>query len=267
MIDDRLDRIGPDFVSLGGGAWKIEIDQHFLGQCAIGLEEFVCEIEEDHFLSIAERGDELVGRLDLEAERLGGFFTAGEDRLQEDRRLGTALLVFLDDCFHALGDLFGGVAIQIARAGEEDDELGVQAIDLAVLQPPEHGLRGIAGVGKVEGVDTGVARAPHGAVIALRVADDRVGVAVKNEIDIPHLPRGIEILLKMVEPGREWRQGGCGRVGVGREGRCGPVDRASCESGRAQGECEEGGEENAVHGGEGKDEVEDWARSLKVCAK
>ena len=87
--------------------------------------------------------------------RIGlGLLAAGEDGEQEDLGPGQLLAERRDDGLDALGDLVGGVGAGVVGADHQDDDLGADAVELAVLDPPEDVLGAVAAdaeVGRVAG--------------------------------------------------------------------------------------------------------------------
>jgi len=100
-----------------------------------------------------------------------------------------------------------------------------------MLQPPEHILRRIAGIGKFKGIEFGKTGSPKTTVVTLWVACDRIRIAIEDEVDLVQLPGSIQNLLKMVQPADTRPHRDSGRVGIGWQRRRWPGDRSPAKSG------------------------------------
>ena len=102
--------------------------------------------------AIVELGDHLVDFGDLRVARIGNHLAAREDGEQQHlgrRRFGADRL---DDGGDAVGDLLGGVAAGVIGADHEDGDLGLDAVEFAVLDAPEDVLGAVAADAEVGGL-------------------------------------------------------------------------------------------------------------------
>ena len=201
-----------------------QVGHEFDGQTAVGAEHLPREVAPDDALAVAESGNDLVDLLVAAADRTGRVRAARKDRAQQ--RLGLRLLLanLLEDALDAPDRVrrrffaFREVS-RVVRADHQDNGLGLIAVQLAVVEPPEDMLRAICGVAEVEGAK----RTAREVLAPLRLA---VGLPeVRNGIaDEHHLRRAVgehrlaldPLLLEALHPPAV-------RIGVLRHGR----DRAN----------------------------------------
>ena len=153
----RLHGVGPDAVALG--AEVQEVGHDVAGDRAVVLEEALADVEILDRLAVVELGDLRVDRRQLVADR-ARLLAAGEDAQEEDLGLGELLAERLDDGGHAVGDRLGGVRAGVVGADHQDDDLGVDPLDLAVLEPPEDVLGPVAADPEVGRLARGVEALP-----------------------------------------------------------------------------------------------------------
>ena len=131
-----------------------------------------------------------------------GVVVAREDGGQDDRRRGRLLPASVDDRLEAPGDvghlgLVAGLLADVVGAGEEHDDLRVDAVQLAVLQAPQDVLRPIPAPAEVAGIPAVEGLLPMGQEV--RVVEGAPatgdGVAQEVEIDAAALRLGQELLV------------------------------------------------------------------------
>ena len=81
-----------------------------------------------------------------------GVGPAGEDRQHQDLRLRQLLAELFHDRLDPGGDFLGIAAADVVRADHEHGQLGLDAVDIAVVQPPQHVLRLVAADPQVDRV-------------------------------------------------------------------------------------------------------------------
>src|SRR5688572_18372398 len=123
----------------------MEVIRHDVaGNVAAVIDEFVAEIDPKDILAVREFADDLIHLQDFAALRIH-IFTAREDGAKENFGFGQLGAEFLDDRANALGDLVGGIvfAVGIVGANHEDGSFRAEAVDVAVVEPPEHMLSAV----------------------------------------------------------------------------------------------------------------------------
>ena len=118
-----------------------------------------------------------------------GLEAGGEDAHEEDLGFGEVVLEGNDDGVDAgFGLCYRAAVSGVVGADEEDDGLGVEAGEFAVVEPPQDVGRGVAAEAKIEGFAWGVVLLPDGLeVLAGRVGLFVVlgdGVAQKQELGV-----------------------------------------------------------------------------------
>ena len=122
-----------------------EVWHDLLGEGAIGLHELAADVEEEDVLAVIQLGNDVVHFLELDALGIGrGFFAAREDGEQQDFGLGLFFTDGFDDHGDALGDGLGAVLARVVGADHENDGLGLDAIEFAVGDAPQHVLGAVA---------------------------------------------------------------------------------------------------------------------------
>ena len=122
---------------------------------------------------------------DFSRSRIGRRLLApGENAEQQDLGLGQPLAQLMHDGGDSLGDLVGRAAAGVVGADHQHDDLGLDALELAVLNPPEDVLGPVAADAEVGRLARAVEPLPRflGAVPAL---GDRV--AQEEQVDVPLL--------------------------------------------------------------------------------
>jgi len=195
LVYGGLDGIGPDRIAVAG--WKGGIDQGITADRTVRLKKLVSKIEIDHLFAVSIAGDDFVDRFDLVPRGVGGTYSMRPDALEDNGRFRTSVLILGDVRLNPLGDLFRGIGIDVIASDLEDDELGVQTINLAMLQAPEDGLGGISPAAKIKSVQLTVT-VPHASGRAIVTRGDRPLVAIENEVNFGHLPRILEVLFKII---------------------------------------------------------------------
>ena len=190
-------------------------------------------------LSVVQLLDERVDLVDLLALGMIGLLCAREDRQQENLRLRLFRAQVLDDGGHAFSDFRGRVAGRLAvtleagvvRADHHHHGLRLDAIELAVLQPPQDVLRAVTADAEVRGLQRGEVRIPD-FLATLLLAAPGVGDGVTDEehVDIPLLGDFDEAFMAL-DPVSLARLGFDGGVG-------GNVDRRTGDDQRNEGETE-----------------------------
>jgi hypothetical protein len=202
--DIVLDRLGPALVTLGG---EVQVVGHdVLGQLAVVVEEGRGDVLVEDLLVIGVALDDLVDRDVQLAVRVVGGLAAGEDAEQEDLGLGAFLLDAVDDRLDARGGVLGLVLAMagVVGADHDDDQVGRQSVEVAVIETPQHVLGAIAADAEVGGVARGVKLLPHlapGAFPRLgdRITDeDELGLALLGDF----VEAVVALLRAIVELGR-----------------------------------------------------------------
>ena len=135
-----------------------QVGHHRFRQLAVVVEEGCVDVQEVHAFSIGEASDALVDPVvDLsELVIVGG--SARENSQQQDPGPGEFFLENLEDLLDARCGLFGRILAVTGVVGADHDhgELRGDAVDLAVLQSPDHVFGTVTAVTDVEGISLGV---------------------------------------------------------------------------------------------------------------
>ena len=97
-------------------------------------------------------------------------------------RVRTPLQILCNHGLDAIGNLRRRVAPGIVRADHENDQLGVDPIDLPMLQSPKNMLGTVSTDAEVEGIQRRVTLSPY--FLARVVPIVRDGITVENEIKV-----------------------------------------------------------------------------------
>jgi len=212
---------------------------------AVRAQEELIHVLKEDVLTVCQFGRDAVGGAkNVPFGR--GFFAAGKDGEDEDLRLRQFVPQRLHDRGNPRADFFAGVKRAVVLADHDDGDLGGDAVDVAVLKPPEDLLGAIAGDAKDQAVPGGVVVIPHGFSLPLPVPDDRI--ADVDEINIA-LTRpcvhGVVTGHPGLTPARDRDDRGVGPDGGGGVGG-GELDGDGGEAGQGEDEAEgnAGGEED-----------------------
>src|SRR5271168_3724385 len=96
--------------------------------------------------------------------------------LKQNNGRGTALPAVVNDRLDPIGDLLRRFSSEIVGADQQDDHLGVEIIDLSIVEPPENIFRSITRDAKIESVERSIMLLPNGRPCALPEIRDRVAV-------------------------------------------------------------------------------------------
>ena len=171
------------------GIVAVLLEVHLALEGSVGVEELAADVDEDHTLSVRVCLDDFVRRLVVGILRHAGRVmlrvrvAVGEDRHQEDLRLGMLRENEIQNSLHARGDVRGIVLRRLAldgvvRADQEVEELRRVAVEASALETPQEVLGEIARAPEVEHLR---AQSVHGIRIA-RGPLLRDGVAEKDDI-------------------------------------------------------------------------------------
>ena len=130
------------------------VGRHAVVQSAILVGQFVVDVEIPDLLAVGESGKVLIDSVDHRHDtgRIAGVVVTREYAREDDRGLGRLLAADRQHGFHPCGHLHDpGIVISSKRliadvvgAGEDDDDLGLHIVQLAVVEPPEDVLNGVA---------------------------------------------------------------------------------------------------------------------------
>ena len=170
----------------------VTLVQHTLDDSAVLAGEAVVDVEKPHLRPIRDPGEPGVDLRDGGHDRQ--VVVARKDGRQDDRRVRRLLTAEIDDRLHTphdLGDrcLIAGLRAHVVGAGQQDDHLGIDAIELAVLEPPQDVLRAVrapAEVGRIPAVEVLLPVGDEvGVVGRAPSAHDRI--ALEIDVDSPLL--------------------------------------------------------------------------------
>ena len=165
----------------------------FLAERSVGAEEVATDVEIEHHLVVGQLGEALVDLIVDLTEVIAVIRAAGEDCQQEDFRVGQLLPQLVHDGLHTRGGFLRQAAVGIARSGHHHGQLGRDAINVAMIQPPENVLRAIAADAQVDGVAFAVELLPHRLACSFPALRDRI--ADEDQVDVALLHAGIDLFV------------------------------------------------------------------------
>lgn len=229
-LDTLFDAIRPDLIP--GGAEVQEVGHDLFAEGAVCGQELRADVEVGHHFAVGELGDHRVRGVVLDALCVGVVRAAGEDPQEQDLRLGEPGPQLFDDGGDAVGDLFGRVRAGVVGADHDDGELGLNAVDVAVVEPPEDVLGAVAADAEVDGVTRGVGLGPNLFSGPFPALGD--GVADEDQVDVPLLDPLVERFVTL-HPAAVARHGGDGVMGggIGGETDAGEAEESGGEEARA----------------------------------
>ena len=135
---------------------------------------------------------------DFCTERIGGKFGARKDGEEKDVGIGKMLSIVGNEVLDTFRDLPGRISLNVIGADHQDDEFGIEAIDLAVLETPEGVFDPICANADIEGMAVGVIFFPDVEADAFPMISN--GVAIEEEINAARHGFFLEMVLKIIEP-------------------------------------------------------------------
>src|SRR5262245_44267917 len=122
------------------------VDGHAFVQLSVGIRELVVHIEIEDRLSVSELRERVIDLADLRED--GHVVIARKNRCENDLRAGSFFATGRDERIESLEDVThlrftARTGADVVRAGEDDDDLRVHAIELAILNAPEDVLNAI----------------------------------------------------------------------------------------------------------------------------
>ncbi len=159
-----------------------KVRHDFLRNLDIRAEENMVDVQKRNHLSVVEFGDAIVDFMDgIHLRRSIAGPIAWKDSQQEDFGFGTFGAHFSNDLLHAFGNLIRRIVFAVVGADHEDDDLGVDAVNFAVLDAPDDMLGAISADTEIGSVAIGVEFIPNAfAAIAPEIGD---GIAHEQEIN------------------------------------------------------------------------------------
>ena len=142
LVELRQNASGPNFIAFRAQVQQVGHD--LLLEHSIGREELRADIEVEDVLAVVERLDDVVRAGVRLAKRVVIVGTAGENGEQQNLRFRQLITQLGDDGLDAVGDLFRRIRARIVGADHDDGNLGRDALDIAVVEPPEHMLGAVA---------------------------------------------------------------------------------------------------------------------------
>jgi hypothetical protein len=91
--------------------------------------------------------------------------------------------------------LFAGVAAGVVGANHQHRGLRLDAVDIAMIEPPQHMLRAIAADAEVHGIPLGVKLFPH--LLALSFPTLRDRIADQQQVDVAFLHALVEAFVPL----------------------------------------------------------------------
>jgi hypothetical protein len=192
LLERFAEGVGPDLVAFGGGVEEVVAHDVF-GEGAVGIEEFVVDVEVVDGFAVVEFGDEGVDGFVLDAGGILGGGVAGEDGQEEDFGVGGFLLHEVDDGFDAGGGFGGGVAADVVGADHQDDDFGVDVVEFAMGEAVEDVLGFVATDAEVGGFEGSEFIDPDDFAFVVEVIGD--GVAFEVDVDIALFGEGEEFFV------------------------------------------------------------------------
>jgi hypothetical protein len=138
--EDRLERIGPDLIALQGRMQLVAVVHHAVEEPAVLVSESIVDVEEPHGPSIGQPREIVVDPPDRRHHR--HVVVAWKDGGEDDGRLWRFAAARRENRREGAGDLrHGGVgprrAADVVRPGQQHDHLGMDAVQLALLEAPQ----------------------------------------------------------------------------------------------------------------------------------
>ncbi|HEX9365523.1 MAG TPA: hypothetical protein VF921_02790 [Vicinamibacterales bacterium] len=160
--ENRLERIGPRLVARKGGVQLVGV-HHAVEQPSVLVGELVVHIDVAHPRAVGEPGEVGVDGLDLREN--SQVVIAGKDAGQDNRRRRRFPPNGVNDPRKAAGDrrnlrVAARPRPDVVRAGQDHDDLRVDAVQLSVLEPPEHVLNLVRAPAEVRGIPAEEIRLP-----------------------------------------------------------------------------------------------------------
>lgn len=223
-----------------------EVGHDALGQGAVGCEKLGADIEEEDLLVVSETLHDGVGGFVLLAELVFLVRAAREDGENQDLGVGALLLELGDDGLDAFGGLLGGTLIDgagefllgatlvsgVVGTDHQDDGLGLESVEVAMLEAPEDVLGAVTADAEVGGLEPSPGLFPDGLALTVPTVGDRV--TEEDELGFALLRDDVEGFMALLRPRVEYRLDGV--VGRGR----------SSDEGRHEGD---EGRDAGLHGG------------------
>ena len=215
------EQIGPHAISVLLGMEKIRHERS--GQPSVGEQKPVVEIAPHDAPAVAEPLQHAVHGLVAAAQRVVRILAARKDSAKDyfrPRLLGDDTVEDgLDSAYRVNGSLLAKREVpSVVRAYHQDNRLGLVAVQLAVVDPPEHMLRAVASIAEAVALERlcGEIAVPHPPSTLRTLPSMRYGIA--QEHDLRHTVRGEglsfgALLLEALHPPsggigilRNWRQ-------------------------------------------------------------
>jgi len=156
-----------------------KVTHNFRTDRSIGTEELIPKVEIQDILSILELGDNRIDLLYLRPSRVGRVFASGKNALKQEGGLRTASPILLDDESDRVGYLLHRIPRKVIGANEQNDQLGVESVDLSLAKTPKQMLGAIPGDTEIEGSQFIIMSRPSWKSI-FGSPKGRNGVAIKN---------------------------------------------------------------------------------------
>src|SRR5262245_18847549 len=144
FAEDRLQRVRPDLIALERGMQYVSFVEDAVDERSTRISQTIVDVEESDALAVGERREPLIDLVDRRDDR--DVVVAWKDGGEDDRRRGCFLLTDVDDRLDPTRDLGDGLIVaglraNIVGAGEQDNHLRIDIVQLTVLEPPEDVLR------------------------------------------------------------------------------------------------------------------------------
>src|SRR5262245_44299890 len=140
LREDRLQPVRPDLIALQCRVQPVALVHQAVEETAVGVGEPIVDVEEPDRRAVGEASQVRVHAIDLGHD--GHVVVARKNRHQHDRRARRLAAADIDEGLHAardVGDLrrVARSRSDVVRPGEDDYDFRMDAVELAVLEPPQ----------------------------------------------------------------------------------------------------------------------------------
>ena len=188
--EDGLQGIRPDLVALERGMQLVAIVHHAVEQLAIPIRQFVVDVQIPDPLAVGKFGQIVVDLVDRRHHR--HVVVAREDARDDDGGVGSLCLHDVQDRLKAPGDIRDLVVIapggrgiaDVIGAGEQDDDLRIDSVQLSIVEAPEDVLSGVGAPSEVGRVPAEEVLLPVGQQFRIVGSSPAAGDGVALEIDV-----------------------------------------------------------------------------------